>query len=133
MEIAERLQKLRRKAGYSQEQTAELLGISRQAVSKCSASLRSSRVLHWLRSFLSLHWDLSRNIFYREELIIRMKKKWKRLFLLTLTLVMPFLSGCIYSHNYDKNGNEMDQVQVEEAIENTIENIKDVPFGVNAR
>ena len=34
MEIAERLQKLRRKAGYSQEQTAELLGISRQAVSK---------------------------------------------------------------------------------------------------
>ena len=41
-----------------------------------------------------------------------MKKKWKRLFLLTLTLVMPFLSGCIYSHNYDKNGNEMDQEQV---------------------
>ena len=34
MEIAERLQKLRRKNGYSQEQTAELLGISRQAVSK---------------------------------------------------------------------------------------------------
>lgn len=34
MEIAERFQKLRRKAGYSQEQTAELLGISRQAVSK---------------------------------------------------------------------------------------------------
>ena len=62
-----------------------------------------------------------------------MKKKSKRLFLLTLTLVMPFLSGCIYSHNYDKNGNEMDQEQVEEAIENTIENIKDVPFGVNAR
>ena len=62
-----------------------------------------------------------------------MKKKWKRLFLLTLTLVIPFLSGCIYSHNYDKNGNEMDQEQVEEAIENTIENIKDVPFGVNAR
>ena len=60
---------------------------------------------------------------------MRRKKKWKRLFLLTLTLVMPFLSGCIYSHNYDKNGNEMDQEQVEEAIEN----IKDVPFGVNAR
>ena len=62
-----------------------------------------------------------------------MKKKWKRLFLLTLTLVMPLLSGCIYSHNYDKNGNEIDLEQVEEAIENTIENIKDVPFGVNAR
>ncbi len=34
MEMAERLLKLRREAGYSQEQTAELLGISRQAVSK---------------------------------------------------------------------------------------------------
>ena len=39
MEIAERLQKLRRKAGYSQEQTAELLGISRQAVSKWEKGL----------------------------------------------------------------------------------------------
>ena len=56
-----------------------------------------------------------------------MKKKWKKLFLLTLTLVMPFLSGCIYSHNYDKNGNEMDREQVEETIDDTIENIKDMP------
>lgn len=34
MSIAERLQELRRKAGYSQEQVAEKLGISRQAISK---------------------------------------------------------------------------------------------------
>ncbi len=34
MDIAERLQELRKKAGYSQEQVAELLGISRQAISK---------------------------------------------------------------------------------------------------
>lgn len=34
MDIAERLQDLRKKAGYSQEQVAEMLGISRQAVSK---------------------------------------------------------------------------------------------------
>ena len=34
MDIAERLQKLRKKAGYSQEQVAEMLGLSRQAVSK---------------------------------------------------------------------------------------------------
>ena len=34
MDLAERLQELRKKAGYSQEQVAELLGISRQAVSK---------------------------------------------------------------------------------------------------
>lgn len=34
MNIAERLQELRKKAGYSQEQVAEMLGISRQAISK---------------------------------------------------------------------------------------------------
>lgn len=34
MNLNERLQYLRKKAGYSQEQLAELLGISRQAISK---------------------------------------------------------------------------------------------------
>ncbi len=34
MNISERLCDLRKKAGYSQEQLAELLGISRQAISK---------------------------------------------------------------------------------------------------
>lgn len=34
MDIAERLQELRKKAGYSQEQVAEMLGLSRQAISK---------------------------------------------------------------------------------------------------
>ena len=34
MEIAERLQELRKKAGYLQEQVAEMLGLSRQAISK---------------------------------------------------------------------------------------------------
>lgn len=34
MDIAKRLQELRKKAGYSQEQLAEMLGISRQAISK---------------------------------------------------------------------------------------------------
>lgn len=34
MDIAERLQALRKKAGYSQEQVAEMLGLSRQAISK---------------------------------------------------------------------------------------------------
>ena len=38
MDLAERLQALRKKAGYSQEQLADLLGISRQAVSKWEAS-----------------------------------------------------------------------------------------------
>lgn len=34
MDMAERLQALRKKANYSQEQVADLLGISRQAISK---------------------------------------------------------------------------------------------------
>ena len=38
MDLAQRLQELRRKAGYSQEQLAGLLGLSRQAVSKWEAS-----------------------------------------------------------------------------------------------
>lgn len=34
MELSSRLQELRKEAGYSQEQLAEMLGVSRQAVSK---------------------------------------------------------------------------------------------------
>lgn len=34
MDLADRLQELRKKAGYSQEQLADMLGLSRQAVSK---------------------------------------------------------------------------------------------------
>lgn len=34
MDIAERLQELRKKLGYSQEQVADMLGLSRQAISK---------------------------------------------------------------------------------------------------
>ena len=34
MSISVRLQELRKQAGYSQEQVAEMLGISRQAISK---------------------------------------------------------------------------------------------------
>ncbi|BDR86228.1 helix-turn-helix domain-containing protein [Clostridium tetani] len=34
MEISERLQQLRKLANYSQEQLADMLGVSRQAISK---------------------------------------------------------------------------------------------------
>ena len=34
MDLADRLQELRKKAGYSQEQVADMLGLSRQAISK---------------------------------------------------------------------------------------------------
>lgn len=42
MDIAQRLQELRKRAGYSQEQVAELLGLSRQAVSKWESGVSHS-------------------------------------------------------------------------------------------
>ena len=41
IEIANRLQKLRKENGYSQEELADKLGISRQAVSKCNCKLET--------------------------------------------------------------------------------------------
>ena len=42
MDIAERLQELRKKAGYSQEQVADMLGLSRQAISKWESGVSQS-------------------------------------------------------------------------------------------
>lgn len=42
MSIAERLQELRKQSGYSQEQVAEMLGISRQAISKWEGGVSHS-------------------------------------------------------------------------------------------
>ena len=46
MEIAERLQELRKKAGYSQEQVAEMLGLSRQAISKWESGVSLRERFH---------------------------------------------------------------------------------------
>ena len=35
-----------------------------------------------------------------------------------------FTSGCVYSHNYDENGNEMTEDEVNEAIDDIKENVK---------
>lgn len=46
--------------------------------------------------------------------------------ILLITLVCSLsMSGCVYSHNYDKNGNEMSKEQVEETLENIREDIKE--------
>ena len=42
MSIAERLQELRKQAGYSQEQVAEMLGLSRQDISKWESGVSHS-------------------------------------------------------------------------------------------
>lgn len=42
MSIAERLQELRKQASYSQEQVAEMLGLSRQDISKWESGVSHS-------------------------------------------------------------------------------------------
>ena len=46
MDISERLQELRKKEGYSQEQVAEMLGLSRQAISKWESGVSHSERYH---------------------------------------------------------------------------------------
>ena len=43
MSIAERLQELRKQAGYSQEQVAEIMGLSRQAISKWESGVSQTK------------------------------------------------------------------------------------------
>ena len=45
-----------------------------------------------------------------------MKKLFKYL-LTVISGVSITAPGCVYSHNYDKNGQEMDEEQVKDAVE----------------
>ncbi|WP_304292579.1 helix-turn-helix domain-containing protein [Collinsella stercoris] len=49
-QLADRLLDLRRKAGYSQEQLADLLGVSRQAISKWRAPRAAPKSTTWSSS-----------------------------------------------------------------------------------
>lgn len=55
---------------------------------------------------------------------MRSKKTIRNLLFTILILSTLTLSGCVYSHNYDENGNEMDKEQVEEAVDNIRENVE---------
>ena len=49
----------------------------------------------------------------------------KKIILVFLAIGMILsVSGCVYSHNYDKNGNEMNEEQVKEHIDDVKDNIK---------
>ena len=52
------------------------------------------------------------------------KKASITLFLMTLMVCALLMSGCVYSHNYDENGNEMNREQVEEAVDDIRESIE---------
>ena len=54
MNIADRLKELRKKAGYSQEQLAEMLNISRQAVSKWESAQGNPDIENLILTFTVL-------------------------------------------------------------------------------
>lgn len=82
MEISERLQQLRKKENYSQEKLAELLGISRQAVSKWESGqgcpdidniIKLTEIYHVSADYLLLgkNFDTSKEPVQKERLISR--------------------------------------------------------------
>lgn len=61
MDISERLQELRKKEGYSQEQVAEMLGLSRQAISKWEIQTLQTIASHYNKPVDELlHTDLTK-------------------------------------------------------------------------
>ena len=54
---------------------------------------------------------------------MKYKKASITLFLMILMVCALLMSGCVYSHNYDENGNEMNKEQVEEAVDDIRESI----------
>lgn len=52
-----------------------------------------------------------------------MKRKIRALIAVILAFSIMTLTGCVYAHNYDENGNEMNKEQVEEKMEDIKERI----------
>ena len=55
---------------------------------------------------------------------MKFRKVMRNLLLAILVLSTLALSGCIYSHNYDEDGNEMNKEQVNEAVDDIRERIE---------
>ena len=54
---------------------------------------------------------------------MKLEKAIRNRLLVILVLSTLILSGCIYSHNYDEDGNEMNKEQVDEAVDDIRESI----------
>lgn len=54
---------------------------------------------------------------------MKIKNKIRVLIVAILAFNIMALTGCVYAHNYDENGNEMNKEQVEEAIDDIKESI----------
>lgn len=88
MDLAERLQKLRKEAGYSQEKLAEMLGISRQALSKWENGQANPDVNNIKKlceiynkssDYILFGKEASPEIVYQEKIVYREKKGFKKL------------------------------------------------------
>lgn len=55
---------------------------------------------------------------------MKFKKAIRKLLLVILVLSILVLPGCIYSHNYDEDGNEMNKEQVDETLDDIKESIE---------
>ena len=55
---------------------------------------------------------------------MKLEKAIRNRLLVILVLSTLILSGCIYSHNYDEDGNEMNKEQVDEAVDDIRESIE---------
>lgn len=89
MDLVERLQKLRKEAGYSQEKLAEMLGISRQALSKWENGQANPDVNNIKKlceiynkssDYILFGKEASPEIVCQEKIVYREKKGFKELY-----------------------------------------------------
>lgn len=88
MDLASRLQELRKEAGYSQEQLAELLGVSRQAVSKWESGQtnpdinnvgRLSEIYNKSTDYIIFGEERESKVIYQEKIVYQEKKAFQKL------------------------------------------------------
>lgn len=88
MDIASRLQELRKEAGYSQEQLAEMLGVSRQAVSKWESGQtnpdinnvgRLSEIYQKSTDYIIFGEEREPQVIYQDKIVYKEKKGFQKL------------------------------------------------------
>ncbi len=88
MELLTRLQELRKKYGYSQEQLSEMLGVSRQAVSKWESGqttpdinnlMKLSEIYNVSTDYLLFGKENVPQIVYKDRIVYQEKKAFKKL------------------------------------------------------
>lgn len=88
MDIASRLQVLRKEAGYSQEQLAEMLGVSRQAVSKWESGQtnpdinnvgRLSEIYQKSTDYIIFGEEREPQVVYQDKIVYKEKKGFQKL------------------------------------------------------